>query len=268
MSLVVVIKGTEGVVLAADSRLTFTDQQMPGRTVNFDNGTKLLTFRNPKHRWVAAATYGHAAIGSRSVHSFMSELEQFISTRHPNNGRLLVHQYADEMRQFFHDRWRTEYDPTMQYDGMWFIVGGYDAGETYGSCYLFNVPNDTAVQLWSSGNQFTIRWGGQTEIVSRIILGYDPGLIQGLGASGKLDQAQIAEVANALLPLEYRIPYGVLPLQDCVDLAAFLIRATMSVHNFANVFRGVGGMVEVAAIMRDEGLIWVQRKQLHGEAAP
>ena len=74
MSLGVVIKGTEGLVLAADSRVTLEAQRL-GRAsfpVNFDNASKLLSFSKP-HNFVGAVTYGLAVIGKRTAHSFIPE---------------------------------------------------------------------------------------------------------------------------------------------------------------------------------------------------
>ena len=109
-------------------------------------------------------------------------------------------------------------------------------------------------------------WGGQLEIASRIIHGYDPSLPTrikehlGLGAKELADLQEIFK-SN----LEFTIPYEVLPLQDCVDLATFLIRTTMTAQNLAVTVRGVGGDIEVATITRTKGIKWVQRKEIHGE---
>ena len=65
--------------------------------------------------------------------------------------------------------------------------------------------------------------------------------------------------------VEFRIPFQVLPLQDCVDLAIFLVRATMVAQSLAVAVRGVGGMIEVATITRTEGLTPIQRRTIRGE---
>ena len=262
MSLVVAVKGTEGVVLAADSRITLNIPQPGGGLLNatFDNATKFLTFANPHHKWVAAGTYGDSVIGNRTARSFMPELELRLK-----NQRKKVSEYAEEMRQFFHERWQAEYGSDRKTNGMWFIVGGYDKNEPYGAVYDFNVPNSPKAIPSYVGNSFGMRWGGQYEMSSRIILGHDPALIQIIKDSTNLDEPQINEIQKNLASLEYKIPYSVLPLQDCIDLATFLIRATMTVQDFASVFRGVGGTIGVASITREDGLVWVQKKQLHGE---
>ena len=263
MSLVVVVKGAEGIVLAADSRVTLNTQQPGGGllNVNFDNATKFLTFSHSNHKWVAAVTHGDAVIGSRTPHSLISELEPRLGNR-----RLKVSEYAEEMRKFFYECWLAQYGSGGQASGMWFVVGGYDRNEPYSAVYEFNVPNSSDVTPHYLGNIFGLRWGGQSEIATRIILGHDPALIQILKDKTNLEASQINEIEKVLGSLQYNIPYSVLPLQDCIDLATFLIRATMTVQGLAGVLRGVGGMIEVASITREGGLFWVQKKKLHGES--
>lgn len=76
MSLGVVIKGPEGVVLSSGSRvtLTATREDSPPIPVNFDNATKLLSFSEP-HTFLGTVTYGTAVIGLRTSHSFIPEFE-------------------------------------------------------------------------------------------------------------------------------------------------------------------------------------------------
>ena len=102
MSLGVVVKGPEGVVLAADTRITLNahNPNIPSSLiVNFDNATKLLTFAEP-HDWVGSVTYREATIGGRTAHSFIPELEPTLGKT-----RLTVKDYAERLSQFFHARW-------------------------------------------------------------------------------------------------------------------------------------------------------------------
>ena len=109
-------------------------------------------------------------------------------------------------------------------------------------------------------------WGGQLEVASRLIHGYDHRLFPLIGGQLKIPQNQMEDVAKVLAPqLEYTIPYAMLPLQDCVDLATFLVRTTITAQRFAIAVRGVGGSIDVAAITRTTGVKWIQRKDLRGE---
>src|ERR1035438_3016853 len=99
MSLGIAFKGPEGIVLAADSRVTL-HAQLPGAQppvmipATFDNATKLLHIKG--QRFVGAVTYGAGAIGQRSprtAHSFLPELEAAIQAKTADN-RLSVEDFA------------------------------------------------------------------------------------------------------------------------------------------------------------------------------
>ena len=265
MSLGVVVKGPEGVVLAADTRITLNahNPNMPSPVVvNFDNATKLLSFGKP-HNWIGSVTYGEATIGGRTAHSFIPELEPALG-----DIRLTVLEYAKRLSKFFGERWVEAGMPNNlpPNGGMNFIVGGYGEAQPYGEVFLFNIPNTPAPQQRNEGTNFGMTWGGQLEIASRLIHGYDPKLLQLIENDLEVPKEKVEEFRNSIRSqLEYSVPYNILPLQDCVDLAAFLIRTTIAAQNFAVAVRGVGGSIEVAAITRAEGLQWIQKKDLRGE---
>ena len=81
-----------------------------------------------------------------------------------------------------------------------------------------------------------------------------------------MSDKEIRSLEDSIKPrLENTIPYDLLPLQDCVDLAIFLIRTTITAQNLAIGVRGVGGVIEVATVTRAGGLKSIQRKEIHGE---
>ena len=263
MSLGVMVKGPEGIVLAADTRVTLVSQRQGTNPilVNFDNATKLLTFGN-SHKWVGAVTYGDALIGTRTAHSFMPEFELSLGP-----DRLSIGEYADKLSKFFQDHWNAAGMPAKEKSppGMTFIVGGYNKNEPYGEVFLSNVPRTPNPEPRNPGS-FGMTWGGQLEIASRMIHGYDPSLPERIRQELKLDPEGFEKLENVLKSnLQFTIPYEVLPLQDCVDLATFLVRTTMTAQNLAVTVRGVGGSIEVATITRTDGLEWVQKKAIHGE---
>lgn len=83
MSLGIVIKGPEGLVLASESRITLTADDGKNKIpVNFDNAKKVLSFSNPNCA-VGVVTYGLAAIGLRAAHSFIPEFESKLPKKPP-----------------------------------------------------------------------------------------------------------------------------------------------------------------------------------------
>ena len=265
MSLGIVVKGSEGIVLAADSRLTLTAtmQDQTQHVVNFDNVTKLLTFAKP-NEWIGAVTWGDAVIGTsqndiRTAQSFVSEFEVGLPDR-----RLTVSDFAQRMSNFYMDRWRDKMPPDHQSSGMTFCVGGFDEGSAYGSVYLFNIPNNPNPEE-RSANDFGITMGGQNEHAVRLLLGYDPSLVETVAHALQLQPPQIQTLQNALAKYNLQIPYGVLPLQDCIDLAVFFIKTTVAAQNLSIGLRGVGGTIDVAVITQREGLKIIQQKALKAE---
>jgi hypothetical protein len=264
VSLGVVIKGTEGVVLAADSRATLLAHGPGGvLPVHFDNATKLLTFHEP-HNWVGAVTYGAAVMGTqandlRTAHSFVPEFEASLPEE-----RLAVGEFADRLSQFYLTRWDERMPPNFQGGGMTFVIGGFNEDSPYGSVYFLEIPGHPQPEERSI-NEFGITWGGQVEYASRIIQGYDLELPQIAKATLGLSDQQVGALKAALQPLGFTAPYNILPLQDCVDLAIFLVKTTITAQRLSIGIRGVGGSIDVAVITRREGLRVIQQKELVAE---
>jgi hypothetical protein len=274
MSLGIAFKGAEGIVLAADSRVTLNNALPPqpnGQVfvipATFDNATKLLRVKGQDH--VGAVTYGVGAIGGqqpRTAHSFLMEFETRISEKQPER-RLTVEQFAKELSDFFLEQWNTRMTgiPYQPGNDMVFLIGGYDEGSPYGrlfECYIPSRP--VPVERCGGAGEFGAVWGGQFEYVNRLINGHDPKTVEMAAAALGLNTAQKEVLAAKFRELAAPIPYPFLPLQDCVDLSMFLIRTTMKMQTWTVALSGVGGAVDVAAITRT-GFAEIQLKQLTGE---
>jgi hypothetical protein len=279
VSLGIIVKGSEGIVLAADSRLTLgativtsnpQSPQIPQPQqifVNFDNATKLLSF-GPPNQWIGAVTYGDAVIGTkptdlRTAQSFVPEFEAKLDPKK----RLTVEEFSRQLGQFFMEQWKDRGMPdavTYRGSGMTFAIGGYDEGKPYGSVYVVEVPRKPD-PVEQSPNSFGITFGGQGENSIRLIQGYDPRFLDITKKMFNLSDQQIGQLRASLAPLMLGIPYGLLPLQDCIDLAIFLIHTTVSAQKLSLGIRGVGGSIDVAVITRRGELCFIQRKELIGE---
>jgi hypothetical protein len=276
MSLGIMIKGSEGIVLAADSRVTLFNQIQQQAAPNavapppnflvpatFDNATKLLKVKEQTH--VGAVTFGLGALmtatGPRTMQSFMPELEQELA----NVGRLAVADFAHRLSAFFVGRWQQYVNrPAALGEEINFLVAGYDKDEPYGRAYSFNIPTaPDPIEQNPGPGQFGITWGGQADLVYRLLQGFDAGLPELVRAHLNLTQEQLAALRQQAEPkFAAGIPYQFLPLQDSVDLAIFLIESTIRFQTFrTTVVRGVGGPVEVATITRD-GFKFVSQKSI------
>src|SRR5258708_40118501 len=97
MSLGIVVKSPEGLVLAAESRVTL----LGAVPVTFVHATKVLSFRGPNDS-IGTVTYGQAALGLRSAQSFLPELEASLPTQ-----RVSVSDFAQSLQQFFTKQWQV-----------------------------------------------------------------------------------------------------------------------------------------------------------------
>jgi hypothetical protein len=262
MSLGIVIKGPEGLVLAAESRVTLTARQanQPEMLVNFDNATKLLSFNFPYSK-IGVVTYGQAAIGLRSAHSFIPEFEAELKSK-----PLSVLEFSEKLSDFFIKQWNAVMPKDFKGPGMVFVTTGFNEEEPYGRVYLSEIPrNPKPVEQNPNPGEFGLTWGGQGEFVNRLIMGFANTLPTIISKALKLNQTQIETMNEVIKPLQMQIPLQAMPLQDCIDLAIFFIRTTIDAQRLTVAVRGCGGPIDIAVITRGKDLIFVQRKKVVGE---
>ena len=264
MSLGLAIKAPEGIVLAAESRITLSasmgDQRVP---IFFDNATKMFGLE-PPNNFLGVVTYGMAAIGQRTAHSFLPELEATLKDE--DQGRLGVDQMSQRLSDFYMAQWSAGMPQDYQGSPMTFLIGGFDDGKPYGRVFQIDLPYQKQPTEHNAGDhEFGITWGGQREFVDRLIQGYDSEMLAILSREINLSDSDIARVQSAARELHMKTPLNAMALQDCVDLALFFIRTTIAGQELTVGVRGCGGHIDVATVSRREGLRCVQRKTIRGE---
>jgi hypothetical protein len=269
MSLGIVFKGPEGIVLAADSRVTLTTELQRGDErmmlpSTFDNATKLLKVAGQDY--IGIVTYGVGAIGAvepRTAHSFLPEFEDDLAKEGVE--RLSVQDFSERLSHFFLQQWNAKAPEDYEGPDMVFLVGGFDEGAPYGKVYQVAIPNQPEPVEQNEGS-FGITWGGQLEYTTRLIKGFDPRLpsvVQKFLGLTTEQQSQLEEVLEGTL--SSHIPYQFLPLQDCVDLSIFLVRTTINLQQWIIGVRGVGGAIDVATVTRTTGFKPIQQKAIVGQ---
>jgi len=110
-------------------------------------------------------------------------------------------------------------------DGLQFILAGYNKDKS-SEVYMIYIPGaiDQARDSRKQGKEFGAGWIGQTDVVTRIVLGFDPRL-QGIPLVREA-AAKIGEpaVQQQLRGVEYSIQWGTMTLQDASTSASWPLR--------------------------------------------
>ena len=241
MSLVITVYVREGIVMAADSRLTLNAQKTQGTesVVNLavgqsDSNHKL--FLTP--HGVGIATFGEAAIDGVPIAGYM---ESFIDSD-LGDETTTVEEVAIRLSAHF-----GSFTPTPDTQ---FHVAGYSRvdGETFQEAWKVNIAKNEIRRL-NPTQEMGASWGGEGDVLARLIQ----------------PAAQIDKDGNAVnqFPV-YPIPYGFFTLQDAIDFAVFAIRSTIDAIRFQPRAKTVGGPIDVLVI-KPAGAEWVQRKELSAD---
>ncbi|HSB06455.1 MAG TPA: hypothetical protein VLK23_14820 [Thermodesulfobacteriota bacterium] len=234
MSFIISVYTHEGIVMAADSRLTLNAKVQQGATqkeisFDFSNSTRKLFCTK---KGVGISTCGDAGIGSTPIAGY---IEQFGSDNQEED----VDGLASKLLGYFKDL-----NPGLKTT---FHVAGYSEKGTQ-KLYLVSTADNISRQVNPDGLQGA-QWAGEVDILTRII-----------NASWLSDDKGNP---GQKLPF-YPIPWEFFSLQDAIDFAIFGMSATIGAIRFQNRIKTVGGPIDILVI-KPAGASWVQQKELHGE---
>lgn len=241
MSFVITMYVREGIVMAADSRLTLNTPQTnaQGQTVTVpvpQSDTNYKVFLTKSN--IGILTWGNADIGGVPIAGY---IESFIGNTAVGT-TIPVDNIPNLLLQYF-----RQFQPIPD---TVFYVGGYKDvnGQKEQHLWQVSLTNNSVNRLNIPGQQGA-NWGGEIDVLTRLI-----------NNVGSLDQQ-----GNLINPLPfYHIPFQYFTLQDAIDFCIFAIRSTIDLIRFQPRVKTVGGPIDVLVIKPD-GAFWVQRKELHGE---
>lgn len=258
----------EGIVVAGDSRQTSIVGGI--NRVATDSGVKVFQLSNT----VLAATAGWAFLkpaDSNLWRSISSHIEDFKPAIQPNS---TVQSIAEQLWNYFtaryNDHTTQNKNTAVQQDqsAFSFVVAGYDPGTRAGKIFHVSIPTQAAPHKpVRTLNDPGAWWIGQTDVVSRIILGRDSRI-------ESLPLVQAAKEAGTLFqqlnPLNYVIHWQNMTLQDAIDFSVAMIQITTTIQKFTagiqmqpGQFAGVGGPIDVAVVQPGSTVQWIQQKKPH-----
>lgn len=254
-TVVVGVALSDGLILATDSQLTVSfEKPSPSYKIMSDYAPKLFEVGH-----VAVATYGEAFVSGRSIASYLTEFEA------GRKGKTFTD--VDDVAKQFSGFFASYYDKEGKNLAVGFIFAGYD---DHGKGKLLEIAfpqSRDAKILHSTDTDQGAIWRGQTDVIFRLIKGYDPG-IENLPKIATLSDDDKKQLAKDLEKLEYAILFQYMMLQDGIDFALSLVQATVDMQRFSfgtsgslGAIPGVGGSVDVIAVT-PSGVTWVRRKSL------
>ncbi len=274
MSVVIVVKVSEGLVLAADSAATLTGRvRTPDG--NFEEGV-LQTFYNAKKLLqigtdipIGVLTWGQAYIGVRTIESLVREWEynsgwQSLEVFREKNQdqQYSVKACANELFKHLKKAHQEEFGKIdiEQQPGLGMIVAGYSEEGFFPEVWRFVIPFDEKISNqrpdMNGKPNFGASWFGITEPIIRLHFGRDEGVIQIL--SEKFDISK-EELHDALRSLEYQVPFAQMPLQDAIEYANYMLNVVIGRFRFVIGPELCGGQIDIAAITQRE-FNWISRK--------
>jgi len=272
VSIAVCVNVNDGVVLAADSAATVFFPQVGAKV--YDNACKIANLHRDLP--LGAVSTGLGGIGRKSMAMLMKEFRAALMGQLDVGGvkaldpeRYTIDGVAHQLQSFVEAELATAGAPAAKEAGhaIEFVIAG-QPGALSGSGASLQVwgysvrPGETgAVTRQDEGPM--IKCLGVPEWVGRLLTGVSPGFEAAAVELG-LNQGEahrIAEGARARLAAP--ILHPAMPLMDAIALARFLVNVSVEFQRLLPNAPIVGGPVEIAAITRFEGFVWVSRKHYY-----
>lgn len=272
MSVVVVVKVSEGLVLGADSAATLHGQIVDpqghvqeGVLKTYFNARKLLQIGDYP---IGVLTWGTAFIGLRTIESIVREWEyreswQFKAGHKEKHGGLYtVEDCADSLKAYLTKVYTAEYN-TNEKPILGFVVAGYSQDKFFPEIWRFILPIDIDGEIHNQRPDkdgkpdFGAHWFGETDAIVRLHFGRDERVASIMAEKYGLDPTEVMEL---LRPLEYQIPFAVMPLQDAIEYTNYVLNVVIGRYRFVIGPESCGGQIEIAAITQRQ-FSWISRKR-------
>lgn|SRR5260221_288777 len=264
MTICLVIRGSEGIVLAADSRTTAIADMPFGGTqlVPMDNtAVKLFSFKEPNTA-IGVVIHGSGAIDQKPLSTYIPDFEATLPAQ-----RLTIQDFAQQLSDFFMRQWKTLMPTDFKGPDISFIVAGFGANQLNSKVLSFDIPGHPQVveKKPDIKNEYLeIFLGGRHEFIDRLIRGFDPELPKIIADQYELEPQEIQSLEERFKKLEPKIILK--SLQEHVDLAAYLVKTTIDAEKLLVPWRqSCGGETDIATITWGNPLQFVQRKKIADE---
>ncbi len=265
MTVAVMVKVFDGVVLAADSAATL---RLPnGDAQVWTNANKV--FQLHKGLPLGAMTWGEGQLAGASISSHAKELRRRLTGTDGANpdweldaDDYTIEAVADRLAEFI----GPMFDNEESFRGgnppgpLGFLVAGYSSGSHRAEARRIEFRHQESPQVWEFAGEDDFGWAAfaQPSATERLFNGIEDQLVDDLAGD-------LAPVRIDILKQKYLRQPAVpaMPFADTLDLARFLVDVTIGYTRFVPGSDTVGGPVDIAAITDHEGFKWVERKHYY-----
>lgn len=295
MTIAITLKVNEGLVFATDSASTI----MRGTEIInvYNNANKIFNLVKGLH--LGVMVWGAGSIGAMTITDLLKELRVRLGdTQNPawyvDPQNYQVADVAQKFVDFVHQEKYLHHYGNLQgaKPSVGFVVGGYSTGNDMAEQYrvMIDEAGNCAGPIALRALEDTgANWYGQPEALDRLVLGYSKGVPKILkhvaianvpvpvdnpedpaaGAAAALahgqavaaQEAGVDQIFQLLEPiLRSPVDNDLMPIQDAIDLAEFMVDLTIKYTRFMPGSPTVGGPIEIATITRHEGFKWIRRK--------
>jgi hypothetical protein len=278
VSIAVLISVHDGLVIASDSASTLTVSLAPGALAGvanvYDNANKI--FNLYKGEPIGCVTFGTGSIGNSSIGTLIKDLRAILMNKEKaakletpfDVKNYTMEGVAKNLLKFLGDECDRQPPALRNAITLGILLGGYSTESPLGEAWSLEIKNGapSPPKLLRPSDQVGISWGGVTEVLQRIVIGYSPFLFQALSevSSGQTPQ-QVFDQLNPILMSKLQAPlvFAPMPIQDAIDLSRFLVHAAIMYSRFLPGAQVVGGPIEIAAITKHEHFKWIGRKHYY-----
>lgn len=235
MSLIVTVHTNEGIVMASDSRITysFTSKKPEGIIETLigvqTSDTTFKTFLCQDR--IGISTCGDSDINGIPISGY---IERFIKEK--TEGYSDVESIAQGLIDYFNTF------PSVPKTN--FIIAGYDKTDNRQHIIRAFVKTKETVTVDTSAQG--VVWDGELDILQRLVLSV---------------ALKKADGSFSDLPI-YHIGYNFFTLQDGIEFAKYAIDTTIKTMFFQDRVKTVGGPIDILVI-KPTGAFWVNHKELH-----
>jgi len=259
MTLAILGRVPSGFILATDKT-----QGPPGMsTSDFPSEPEASRIFLSQERRLGALLWGAGSLGSHIFPEIAARIKYPEEVEKPS-----IHQIASRLAQFLSHRGRMEFSGLRPYlrPRIGFFLAGFETEGTvtardwvWEMTEPFSPPRPVRTDR-PDEPQYGFNWRGQELPMSRLILGYDPFLLD-------LLESELAIARERILPIfrrvELPISYSGMNMEQAMEMAAYMIHTTLALLHIQTYPRQWEWKIEMA-IITPEGARWVLPQESQG----